>query len=635
MSQKLPLICLYHNNVPDIKKAIETGRKSSYNRIVTRLKSPQLAHRINAIKDESKNDVLTRSDLLLSIEEWRQTILKVSEIGDCDSHNKGVRNAAIRMFKEEITWSKHLDSIACIIVTLNNDESFNMARQLLEKFDRAGCVLTEIPIIDTSYFTQKYSQNQGGVNMVELKSSATAVVWKRWNRFRLSTEFSGHIKVALQLTAVLPNDFEIRRWFGEPVEMIIIPAMAFERLNNNDQISLKECYSQVCQEFWIRTGANFAVRCTVEDPYIDAYPKCLRNILSKYCKEMPHQCNKLDRSGLKLPFTTADTLNNCTKYQERLLNFYAKAIQLAIEDRLQLSDKIRVLISGSNGWNLLNYIMTKFNDSDAVEVFIFEENPCSQLLINEAIEHLYADRITRVTVLNDLKLEEYYKTMDIVASITFESIYESQWLQFNFDRVCEYIRPGAIMIPYQSTLTIVPITSTSTYTFLQEGSMEIMQNGFENYSKRAQTMSPLYTRNLYECSNSQVLFSFKYRCFRTDKRSIRISSDTRMKRLEFMIERDCVVTGFGSYFQALLYKDITLNNQSWLNANNKNCVPMAYFPLKTPQTLNVQERLKAVFWLHNETDKQKYWYEWHTTAPIPTALHNLRGNAFTLQLPPQ
>lgn len=183
----------------------------------------------------------------------------------------------------------------------------------------------------------------------------------------------------------------------------------------------------------------------------------------------------------------------------------------------------------------------------------------------------------------------------------------------------------------------VPITSAKVYEFLHDGTLHYFHrrpNGFENYTKRAQTICPLYTRNMYKCSASQELLSFKYQRPCTE-RNIRISSDTRIKRVEFIIERDCVVTGFGSYFQLSLYKDVTMNNQKLLRSNNTNCIPMAYFPLKTPQTLNAQDRLKAVFWLHAENDKRKHWYEWHTTAPHLTSVHNLTGNAFALQHLPQ
>lgn len=104
-----PLICLYLDNVPDIQKAIDVGTKATYDRIVSRITTPQLGQRGND-KNGNNNKRFTRSDLLLSGEEWRRnTILKVGESGDCESRSKHVQKQSIRNLKEEIEWAKHLD----------------------------------------------------------------------------------------------------------------------------------------------------------------------------------------------------------------------------------------------------------------------------------------------------------------------------------------------------------------------------------------------------------------------------------------------------------------------------------------------------------------------------------------------
>lgn len=217
-------------------------------------------------------------------------------------------------------------------------------------------------------------------------------------------------------------------------------------------------------------------------------------------------------------------------------------------------------------------------------------------------------------------------------SITSNAIYESQCLQFNFDRAREYIRPDAIFIPRQSSISIAPITSAPAYSTLHEGlnfNHRTTLDGLQSYKIRAQTVCPLYTRNFYECAAAQELFSFKHQCSYTD-RSIRVQTDTRTKRPQFVMDRDALVTGFAGYFQAAMYKDVTLTTRTLFNNRNIGCVPMAYFPLKSPQTLNAQQKLKAGFWLHTDADKQKCWYEWHTTAPYPTSFQNLKGESFTL-----
>lgn len=87
-------------------------------------------------------------------------------------------------------------------------------------------------------------------------------------------------KVALELSSILPSECDIRRWYGEPVHMIIIPSFLFERTDENNQICLKEEYVAVCMEFMNRTKASFVVRCTHDDPLIASYPKCLQDTFS-------------------------------------------------------------------------------------------------------------------------------------------------------------------------------------------------------------------------------------------------------------------------------------------------------------------------------------------------------------------
>lgn len=239
---------------------------------------------------------------------------------------------------------------------------------------------------------------------------------------------------------------------------------------------------------------------------------------------------------------------------------------------------------------------------------------------------------TKITILTDANAEKYFGEMDIVVSITSKAIYESQCLQFNFDRVRRYVQPNAILIPNQSTISIVPITSALTHSMLQEGFSYDRRNpshGLQNYKVRTQTVCPLYTRNFYECATVQELFSFKHHCSCND-RSVRIMDDARIKRSEFVIDRDAVVTGFAGYFQVVLYKDVTLTNRNIFKSHSVGCVPMAYFPLKSPQTLSAKEKLKTVFWLHTDAEQRKCYYEWHTTHPIATPLQNLKGDAFTL-----
>lgn len=166
-------------------------------------------------------------------------------------------------------------------------------------------------------------------------------------------------QVALELTPELPNEAETSRWFGEPVELVILSADMFEESNNNNSISLKNLYKDICHKLVIHTRANFAVRCRQDDPWIASYPKCLRDMLCSFEKNNNSQihefviflfgfsqienafstfslfrCNKIEHpAGLILPLSVGATMNNCSKYEQVMHNIYQSAIQLAIKDR--------------------------------------------------------------------------------------------------------------------------------------------------------------------------------------------------------------------------------------------------------------------------------------------------------------
>lgn len=193
MSQTQPLICLYAENVSDIQKAIDMGKKASYGRVVSRITCQQLSMRERGTLGDKRN-VFTRSELLLNAKQWRQNIImKVGEFNDCDSRDKFVWKQSNQSMKQEVDWARHLDELACVMVTLNSDQSTNLARQLLNCFDTSGCVLAEIPIVDKSFFKQNYTRSR---EIIEL-STASADVWHRWNNFRLTVDFNSHFKVSL------------------------------------------------------------------------------------------------------------------------------------------------------------------------------------------------------------------------------------------------------------------------------------------------------------------------------------------------------------------------------------------------------------------------------------------------------
>lgn len=54
--------------------------------------------------------------------------------------------------------------------------------------------------------------------------------------------------------------------------------------------------------------------------------------------------------------------------------------------------QVRLLICGSNGWKLLSPVLAMTEITDAVEIFVHEENESFQVLIYDIIDSLYSDK---------------------------------------------------------------------------------------------------------------------------------------------------------------------------------------------------------------------------------------------------
>lgn len=189
---KQPNIFLYPVFVSDIQKAIEIGKNAKYNRVIVPITNPALSqdeHRQN----DGQRHAFTRSDLLLDANAWcEKTILKISDANDCDSCDESIRRQSNQNLKFEIDWAKHQNGDrANVLVSLQNDQNANLARQLLNQFDRFGAVLVEVPIIDKSYYMQTFVKTDDKMKL----STASASVWQRWNSFRFTVDFNPQFNV--------------------------------------------------------------------------------------------------------------------------------------------------------------------------------------------------------------------------------------------------------------------------------------------------------------------------------------------------------------------------------------------------------------------------------------------------------
>ena len=93
--------------------------------------------------------------------------------------------------------------------------------------------------------------------------------------------FDFNLQIALELTPELPNESDLNRWCGEPVHLIIIPSDLFKTLKNNSGVYLDDHLESVCLKFLQKTETHYAVRCNLDDPWMNQYATYLRRLTSR------------------------------------------------------------------------------------------------------------------------------------------------------------------------------------------------------------------------------------------------------------------------------------------------------------------------------------------------------------------
>lgn len=216
----------------------------------------------------------------------------------------------------------------------------------------------------------------------------------------------------------------------------------------------------------------------------------------------------------------------------------------------------------------------------------------------------------KFTIIGTAVEEELYGKMDIVVSVSTEPIHQYVWFRANYERVSNYFAENSILIPSQSKLLIAPIMAPTIRSEMQAK----RPNDFG-----MEAIYPLSIGSFFECATVQELFTFKYSTMKT----LIIVSEDRCQQLFFLINQDCVVTGFAGYLEIEFYEGIKLRYRDTDENGIQKCPSFMYAPLTEPQSIGAGAVLQAEFCLNVRSDE--FWFEWCTFEPVHTHVHNHDG----------
>lgn len=121
----------------------------------------------------------------------------------------------------------------------------------------------------------------------EAEPSVASDPWNRWNSFRLHADFESKLMVSLELSADIPSPDELKRWLGEPVANVVIPAHIFIRNSKNYPV-LSKGHQAVVIAF-MRINVAFLIKCNLADRSLRHYTEYLRHLCTKHEVKDPMQ----------------------------------------------------------------------------------------------------------------------------------------------------------------------------------------------------------------------------------------------------------------------------------------------------------------------------------------------------------
>lgn len=209
---------------------------------------------------------------------------------------------------------------------------------------------------------------------------------------------------------------------------------------------------------------------------------------------------------------------------------------------------------------------------------------------------------------------------DILVSELLGSFGDNELSPECLDGAQKHLKPDGISIPCKSTSYINPIMTPKLLTSIRETYYpRLFREKQTPLEAQFETMFVVYIKNAYHIAKPQPVFTFEH------PNGNVVIDNSRFASLTFDIDQDCMLNGFAGYFDTVLYKNIVLSIHPETHTKGlMSWFPM-FIPLAEPQQLKAGQTLDAQFW-RCVTDR-KVWYEWGTSAPMLSHVHNANGRS--------
>lgn len=534
---------------------------------------------------------------------------------ELDSDVDQIRRHSQRSLIQEIEFAEHLVQHGYIMLKLKAGRCVNLARTL--SLYGKGIILIELPMSDPKAAAAAWHRDVDNDND-ELEDT-----WKRWNTFRSHTDFNCKIKLALELTSDIPSEDELNRWLGEPVEYIIISADLFVMNKQNYPVLLKT-HQQLLAKF-LKFPIRIMVKSNSDDPMLKTYVEYLYYLSSDKFRQFDPMIGFDDL--LEIPLQPLyDNLDSYTYevFEKDPVKYklYQEAIELALidivpEEEILLKSVVIMIVGAGRGPLVRSAINAGKKTKRKVKIYIIEKNPNAVITLKALQKEIWLNEDINLFSC-DMRDFNPPEKADILVSELLGSFGDNELSPECLDGAQDHIKPTGISIPSSSTSFLNPVMSSKLFN-----ATRALDRMFHPRDKNAAIVSSfentyvVYPKNVYHIADPKELFTFEH------PNHTKPIDNSRFKTLQFQSNLDCVLHGFIGYFEAILYKNVTISIHPFTHTIGLSSWFSFFLPISEPQQVPAGKTIEANFW--RCTASHKVWYEWNISKPNITHIHNHNG----------
>ncbi|KAJ1977489.1 hypothetical protein H4R34_003563 [Dimargaris verticillata] len=526
----------------------------------------------------------------------------------------------LQVFEKELLWASYIGISAIIVPSLNTHSTqfINYARMICRALNDYA-------------FHQLWVR----VPLDDLTSGDKQQAWKNWMLLKQMCDYSSKLQIALVIKSKLPDQEYISQWFAEPIKCIVLPTTTFTT-NPKGYPVLSKPHQNL-----VRRLLQFTSYVVIEEAEGELtcdtgnHQKFLR-----YLAQMQDDMSSLEKFAAGYKDYLQSPLQPLMDHLESAT--YATFEQDPIKYQLYEKRFWTVFQRTTNSHTGRGPLVDRSLNAAKlacrkVKVYALEKNPNAYVTLQRKMESVWKDDVT--VFFGDMRFWQPPEKADILVSELLGSFGDNELSPECLDGAQRLLKDDGISIPSSYSSYLAPLSSTKLYNQVTA------LNGPAHF----ETPFVVLFDAVDSLATPQKVWDFVHPNpqLPTDAHSVaRVDNhhNTRYATNRFTCPKTALVHGLAGYFDAVLYKSITLSICPETHTPGMFSWFPIYFPLKKPILVPSGAIIETHLW--RLSSFSKVWYEWsistefasanehgsHTDMKTSTPVHNLNGSSYWIGL---